>query len=221
MNPKSDDATVDSPEGQPPSFTVNIKPPPSYHSVGRPSLAQQETYRNCSKMLLSTVISDYLACTVGCTIVSIVVLTVLVSMVIMGVLYVEQCPRQPNIPIYLIVGGVVGIIKYFVTIWKREKSRIVAEDGDGVPTSVSNKFDGILFCFLVPWVIAGCLWIYNIYSDFNSLDSSDSKYCNPTLYWFAFWVSTATYAIFSLTGACYTCCTGLCFIKQMTDDSDK
>ena len=55
---------------------------------------------------------------------------------------------------------------------------------------------------------AGNVWIYRIYGDFNSDDPDNARYCHPTLYWFAFWITTASY-IFAATLCCCICCCGL------------
>ncbi|KAI0241043.1 hypothetical protein LSAT2_002673 [Lamellibrachia satsuma] len=141
---------------------------------------------------------------VGCTIVVALVLAVPISMVVIGSIYLGQCPREHYIPIYLIVAGAFGILKNLSNIVQRVVARIKNDDN----VTKSNPFDGILNCFLLAWFIAGNVWIYRIYNDFDSSDEKSSRYCQPTLYWFAFWVTTASY-IFSLSLCCCICCSGL------------
>ncbi|KAI0234079.1 hypothetical protein LSAT2_015710, partial [Lamellibrachia satsuma] len=144
---------------------------------------------------------------VGCTIVVALVLAVPISMIVMGSIYLGQCPREHYIPIYLIVAGAFGILKNLSNIVQRVKAR-VDDEGDDENVTKSNPFDGILNCFLLAWFIAGNVWIYRIYNDFDSVDETSSMYCQPTLYWFAFWITTASY-IFSLSLCCCICCSGL------------
>ena len=36
--------------------------------------------------------------------------------IIKGVKYLEKCPLEPKVPIYLLVGGVVGTVKIMQTV---------------------------------------------------------------------------------------------------------
>ncbi|KAK2189776.1 hypothetical protein NP493_97g01033 [Ridgeia piscesae] len=203
----------------PPSYsntdTVTNDPPPSYDSLfGQVRSARQESssiFEFFKKFLL------IILSTVGCTIVVALVLAIPISMIVIGSMYLGQCPREHYIPIYLIVAGVFGILKNLSNVTQRVKNRL-DEDDETENVAKTNPFDGTLNCFLFAWFIAGNVWIYRVYNDFNSEDPSSSEYCHPTLYWFAFWVTTATY-IFGVTMCCCICCTGLiasCFTSSST-----
>jgi len=61
---------------------------------------------------------------------------------------------------------------------------------------------------------AGNVWIYGTYGKFTTEDPSlVETYCHPTLYWYAFWLTTAGYILLGafLIGICVCfCCVFLC-----------
>lgn len=60
------------------------------------------------------------------------------------------------------------------------------------------------FTVLIFLAISGNVWIYRIYDDFSKTPGTDD-YCNPTLYAFAFWMTTATYIVMFVTCCCIIC----------------
>ena len=79
--------------------------------------------------------------------------------VILGSCYLHDCPREPYIPIYLIVAGVFGVLKNLSNITQRVKNKQSDQDEDNIKT---NPFDGTLSCFLLAWFIAGNSNVYFI-----------------------------------------------------------
>lgn len=69
-----------------------------------------------------------------------------------GAEYLHDCPRERYIPIYLIVGGSVGVLKNLSNVFQRVRNR---QDNQDDENSKTNPFDGTLNCFLVAWFIAG------------------------------------------------------------------
>ncbi|XP_067134421.1 transmembrane protein 272-like isoform X2 [Centruroides vittatus] len=119
-----------------------------------------------------------------------------ITMIAIGSLHLNQCSAEKFIPIYLIVGGVFGILKNTLNIVQNFKK---TDDEE------FNVFylDKILNAFLFCWFIAGCVWIYKAYKpEFN--DTSDAKYCNKVLYLFAFWLTNIT--LFLMVFSVVLCC---------------
>src|SRR6218665_2884804 len=83
----------------------------------------------------------------------------LISFFSTGSIYINDCPRQQYIPIYLIVGGCAGVFKTALSLGQRIKNRIERRDTDNIHT---NPLDGTLNCFVVCWFIAGCLQPMNV-----------------------------------------------------------
>lgn len=61
--------------------------------------------------------------TVVVTVVLICLTTLPIVMFIMGLQFVRDCPKEPRIPIYMIVGGSFGTIKMLWLIWRQIRSR--------------------------------------------------------------------------------------------------
>jgi len=52
------------------------------------------------------------------------------------------------------------------------------------------------------------VWIYSTRFKFTETEGAPD-YCHPTLYWYAFWITTATYILFGVftVGICiFSCC---------------
>lgn len=99
----------------------------------------------------------------------------------------NECPCEPKIPIYLFVGGLVGLLKLLQAIYdqslKRRKEKLDQGDdindfdeydgpvgsgagvGDsGADFNKSSKFiDVVVSIFLLIWFIFGNYWVYNYY----------------------------------------------------------
>ena len=69
-----------------------------------------------------------------------------------GSVFLHDCPYERYIPIYLIVGGVFGIIKNLSNIMQRVNNKRENREDENART---NPFDGTLNCFLFAWFIAG------------------------------------------------------------------
>lgn len=164
--------------------------PPSYESLyGQVRAARDDS--NGTLEFFKKLIVIFLS-TVGCTICIGLLVAIPVSMIVIGAIYVSDCPRQTYIPIYLIVGGCAGILKTVLSLGQRIKNRCENRDDENART---NPFDGTLNCFIVIWFIAGNVWIYSIASDHDDKDSDSIKYCNKVLYQYAFWMTTGMYIL--------------------------
>ncbi|KAK2170298.1 hypothetical protein LSH36_3g07017 [Paralvinella palmiformis] len=183
-------------EPVPPAYEAG--PPPSYDSVfGQVKAAKQQSSSTTEFFKKFIVI---LLGTLGCTICIGLVLAIPVSMIAMGSCYLHDCPREPYIPIYLIVAGVFGVLKNLSNITQRVKNKQSDQDEDNIKT---NPFDGALSCFLLGWFIAGNVWIYRVYNDYNPDDVTSPDYCNPIMYVYAFWITTSVYIMAALSCCCF------------------
>lgn len=194
-------------DSQLPSYTDTSKdmaPPPSYESLYGKIKAAQTTSSN--KVELGKNVCVILLGTLGCTVMLAVTLAIPITMIVIGAIYKDDCPRERFIPIYLIVAGSFGIVKNLSSLGQRCKNKD-DEDADE-KNAKTNPFDGLVSCFLFAWFIAGNVWIYRTYNDFSEDPASGAYYCHPTLYYFAFWVTTATYILLGLC-CCCICCGGI------------
>lgn len=70
----------------------------------------------------------------------------------------NNCPAERYIPIYLVVGGVFGLLKSLANFFYRAKQRRRRQIDQDAPPEANvdpNPFDGIINCFLLAWFIAG------------------------------------------------------------------
>lgn len=147
--------------------------------------------------------------TVLMTVLLTLAMTVPVLMVIMGVQYIRECPLEPHIPIYLLVGGCFGTLKILWLLCQQVRSRryeriddAFAEDGlEEIFTSTSYRAtDVALTIFLLIWFGMGNYWVYRIYlPNFQNHLYEPNNWCSKTLYLFAVAQLLFVYAIIAFT----------------------
>ncbi|KAM7377264.1 hypothetical protein PAMA_013859 [Pampus argenteus] len=125
---------------------------------------------------------------------------------VMGAVYLYDCPRQPYIPIYLLVKGVFSLLP----------SVVVRQTNTDNPGIYRGSAGGLISFFLLCWFIAGNVWIYSIYEpNYNKTTTSVDPYCDKALYLFAFWSTNLTYILILLVPAvifaCF-CCGVTCLV---------
>jgi hypothetical protein len=131
-----------------------------------------------------------------------------------GVKYLKECPREPNIPIYLLVGGCFGMTKLMFTLCRQ--IRILKDDYDDDVHDASDLFTMTrmanvgLNIFLCIWFIFGNYWVLGIrMPHFQSPLHEPSNWCHETVFVFAFWQLVVCH---SLLGVCvfltisFICC---------------
>jgi len=184
----------------PPSYDDG-QAPPSYDSIfGQVKAVKSESSGvvDFFKKFLVLILG-----TLGCTVFIAIFLAIPISMIAIGSIYIHDCPYERFIPIYLIVGGCFGIVKHLSNMGQRIRNKRENRDEENANT---NPFDGVLNCFLLAWFIAGNVWIYRSFGRFSS-DPTSADYCNYTLYWYAFWLTTASYIVAFVSCCCF-CITG-------------
>uniref|UniRef100_A0A3Q2Q6C8 Uncharacterized protein n=1 Tax=Fundulus heteroclitus TaxID=8078 RepID=A0A3Q2Q6C8_FUNHE len=143
-----------------------------------------------------------------------------------GAVYLDECPIQEKIPIFLITFGVIQLVLNFTTCLSCKDSKndtlLKLRQGCTVLKSITTLF---LFC----WFIAGNVWVYSVYQPSYSKNATDvSSYCNKTLYLVALWTVTAVYIILGLIllllliGCCVLSCLLSCDSDNhnTSDDDD-
>ncbi|XP_054721575.1 uncharacterized protein LOC129231311 [Uloborus diversus] len=118
-------------------------------------------------------------------------------MLVMGCVYVNDCRKEPNIPVYLIVTGVLGTLQHIMAIWTKYVPRDT-EGRLGVYRSYCRVIDGLFTLFLMIWFVLGCIWVYGIYDDVDLRHPEHDEYCNMTVYLFAFWLFNLTFILLAL-----------------------
>ena len=116
------------------------------------------------------------------------------SMFILGVKNLESCPKEPRLPIYLLVGGCFGMIKLLSTLWRNIQTRryenmnVDFDDNDSDEAFANKTYrtmDTLLFLFLFCWQIAGSYWTLIIWTPpFKQTLYEPSNWCDKTVYMF-------------------------------------
>ncbi|XP_052793054.1 transmembrane protein 272-like [Mya arenaria] len=138
------------------------------------------------------------------------------TMFSIGVKYWEDCPKDARVPVYLIVGGCCGLVKLIATLWRnvqtRRHHRLIDEpDVEGAFTNPTFRtMDTLLLLFLISWQVAGTIWTFNIWRPrFEPLLHEPSNWCDRTVYMFAVYQLSSTYAatsVFMFLLLLLTCC---------------
>ncbi|XP_022237360.1 uncharacterized protein LOC106478115 isoform X2 [Limulus polyphemus] len=112
-----------------------------------------------------------------------------------GIQYLQDCPKQPNIPVYLLVGGAFGLIKVISMGWRQTRKRNYEQTiealADGNEDEVlantsSNITDYALSVFLLVWFILGNYWVLVIYKPrYDPLLHDPNNWCAKTVYLFS------------------------------------
>ncbi|KAJ3585748.1 hypothetical protein NHX12_014467 [Muraenolepis orangiensis] len=141
-----------------------------------------------------------------------------IAQIAIGAVYLEECPREPYIPIYLVVVGVFGLMLGLLSCLPCAHQQ---KDAPSTPLSrICVTWNSLTSLFIFCWFIAGNVWIYSIYEpNYNQTTTATDPYCNKTLYLFAFWTTTLLYillCVFLFGG----CCVMLCFCLFGDADPD-
>ncbi|CAI5668935.1 unnamed protein product [Oreochromis niloticus] len=124
---------------------------------------------------------------VGCF--QVILFAMHIAQLIIGALNLHDCPRQPFIPIYLLV---IGVVTLLFSILQCRRIRWSA---------CSCLVSLFVFC----WFIAGNVWIYSVYEPSYNKTASPDMYCNKTLYLFAFWTMNLNYILLGFLLFCPCC----------------
>ncbi|CAF1230507.1 unnamed protein product [Adineta ricciae] len=122
-------------------------------------------------------------------------LSIAIASFVVGILYINNCPIQPYIPIYLLVQGAVGLyiliihltaIVYILYI-NRYKYQFIG---------TIAFLTAFLFLFQFAWFIAGNIWVFGAVQRVQFTNPANTtSYCNGTVYRSAFWLIIAAYAM--------------------------
>lgn len=202
--------------------------PPTYHSIFTDSVLRvmnpfiSENVE--TQQIPSNNVLDYGLTNVLLTIFIIIVLIAFVavlpiSMIIIGITYIHDCPVQPRIPIYLIVLGFFQMLECCGRLGYKCVQTQNTQQRNAWRERYRRK-DPLVY-FVIVWFIIGSMWVYqtnpecqncHIQSTMKTnqtrLSTTPSLatvlptepaqnlvYCDMTVYKFAFWVITTYYSI--------------------------
>ena len=70
-----------------------------------------------------------------------------------GAKYLDDCPAERYIPIYLVVAGSFGVLRNSITIIRR----CCKNDEEDENQRKVNPVESVIDCFMLAWFIAGML----------------------------------------------------------------
>ncbi|XP_076138037.1 transmembrane protein 272-like isoform X2 [Alosa pseudoharengus] len=152
-----------------------------------------------SDAVLGRIIS-YLSSTPVLVSLELLVFQISIAEIVIGALYLDSCPIQRYIPIYLVVTGVFTLSLVFLACRPRHDidiSQDVDRLADEVPNvcicCICSVWHFIISLFLLCWVIAGSVWIYSIYQP--NYNPAEKNYCDKTAYLFASWITPLNFIV--------------------------
>ncbi|KAK3568059.1 hypothetical protein QTP86_029256, partial [Hemibagrus guttatus] len=111
--------------------------------------------------------------------------------------HIHDCPKQPMVPVYLLVGGIVCLIIQILPCFFCCQS-------NGQPGLLCRILKNLLLFFCPIWLVTGTVFVYMAYEPKYEFHLS-ADYCERTVYKFAFWITNAIY-VFILVLLLGYCC---------------
>ncbi|CAF1551358.1 unnamed protein product [Rotaria magnacalcarata] len=151
------------------------------------AIQDSETYMEFVKKSFTIVTNTIIATAL------LVLLTVFqVILFFMGVKYLDDCPAQPNLPVYLLVVGSMGLVRVLNLLWKQFRRRrmrklegIELDQEEETDNNGSGFTDAVLNLFLLAWFIVGQYWTWSAFKPhFEFGLENPEKYCHRNLYTF-------------------------------------
>ncbi|XP_063722517.1 transmembrane protein 272-like [Symsagittifera roscoffensis] len=202
-----------------PSPTPNAPPttsaaPPSYESLFGNIRAAHEEHGSSNKMVFVKKVVGILMNTIGYSVMLGIMYVVPIAMIIIGSLGINDCPMERQIPIFLIVFGVVLVVKNTLSLVQQVKRY---RQNNSEEQTKKHPGEGIIDAFLLIWFVAGNIWVYRQYNDVQYKSPSlEHSYCDNVVYLFAFWVITTVYifCMAAMTCCCCAFCLAICCNKN-------
>lgn len=121
-----------------------------------------------------------------------------ISQLVIGFIYVGQCPVQYLIDIWMIVSGIFGIL--FVIIGVIIYIKITKQSSLSYPSILRILIPCfiLLFLFTVAWFFAGQVFVFEVKLRVEFFDPTLPEYCHGNLYKAAYIIIFIDYIIFLL-----------------------
>ena len=124
-------------------------------------------------------------------------------------MYLDDCPYEPKIPIYLIVTGVALISTILFSLLCR---KVCGEEKDHL-RRMRRDATTVVFVFLASFIPAQTYWVFK---------EVPPRFCQESLYWFAFGIGIVEIMglAVSLVVLCYVCLYGWKMAFKESDEED-
>ncbi|KAL6426521.1 hypothetical protein ACFW04_009149 [Cataglyphis niger] len=125
--------------------------------------------------------------------------TVPILMFIFGVQFIKDCPKEPYIPVYMLIGGVLGTVRMLWALYSQIRSRrpeVLSVPATTPYVSPMKLLSVALSCFLVAWFVLGHYWILHImWPEYKLSLYAPNRWCHKTLYIFSLVHLCVVYAV--------------------------
>lgn len=129
-----------------------------------------------------------------------------------GIKYLRDCPKEPYLPMYMLVGGILGTVRMAWLVWRQSVSRRYAQLGQGLgqaamDSDVGGSLGARIACwalslFLIAWFCMGNYWIVHImWPAYAQTLYEPNAWCDKTLYVFAVVHLVVCYTVISASVA--------------------
>ncbi len=119
-----------------------------------------------------------------------------------GTNYINDCPIQPLISVFMIVTGCSNLVNAILFIIAFITANYIKRSSSPSPYArhlLIGSLIGqlVLLLFSVAWLVAGQIWIFGVQlKGFQSTDPTQpATYCHPAMFWNGFATIFITYAI--------------------------
>ncbi|CAF3725347.1 unnamed protein product [Rotaria sordida] len=109
-----------------------------------------------------------------------------------SVKYLNDCPIQSNLPVYLLVVGSMGLVRVLNLLWKQFRRRrmrklegVELDQEEETDDNGSDFTDAVLNLFLLAWFIVGQFWTWSVFMpNFEFGLENPNNYCHRNVYIF-------------------------------------
>ncbi|CAF0785921.1 unnamed protein product [Rotaria sordida] len=151
------------------------------------AIQDSETYMEFVKKSFAIVTNTIVATAL------LILLTVFqVILFFVGVKYLNDCPIQSNLPVYLLVVGSMGLVRVLNLLWKQFRRRrmrklegVELDQEEETDDNGSDFTDAVLNLFLLAWFIVGQFWTWSVFMpNFEFGLENPNNYCHRNVYIF-------------------------------------
>lgn len=204
----------------PPTIQYQIVPVPTQRYIPIRTLRRikrKKYIKERTPGLCATLCSGGFA-TVAALIYILIALALPIAKLVLGIIHVNNCNVNQNIPLYMIISGACGLsIVLFLLLSSTCslcRSTIIARKTTHQlmigTIAISRGMQGVLAIFLFVWFFFGNVWVFGARQRVQTNRPGNADYCDPGLYWLAFYVLVFTYIYAAFVCIMKFCTTFLC-----------
>ena len=135
----------------------------------------------------------------------------------------HECPVEPKLPVYLVVGGCFGIVKISILLWRQIKQHRdeMIDFADVGLQKMARQTNIALDVFLCVWFVFGHYWLFKIWTPhYRAPLHEPQNWCNESLFAFFFWHLIICHILIGLTLFSFLMlCSCFIFVKCFTNDT--